>query len=201
MTRIQVFQNPEFGEVRITDYNGEIAFVAKDVAERLGYTAFHPIIIAHVPDEWKGRNRITTLGGEQEVWVLTEQGLYFFLARSDKPLALPFHKWIAGEVIPSIRKTERLGYSWNTSILKRIPAEWKGRNRITTLGGEQGMRILAVQGFYSFIARSDKPLRGELHAKNQTRSTKVAGVTSDVPPTGTWEIAVIHADSSRRLPT
>jgi phage antirepressor YoqD-like protein len=37
--------------------------------------------------------------------VLTEQGLYFFLARSDKPLALPFQKWIAGEVIPSIRKT------------------------------------------------------------------------------------------------
>jgi phage antirepressor YoqD-like protein len=36
--------------------------------------------------------------------VLTEQGLYFFLARSDKPLALPFQKWIAGEVIPSIRK-------------------------------------------------------------------------------------------------
>jgi anti-repressor protein len=39
------------------------------------------------------------------MWVLTEQGLYFFLARSDKPLALPFQKWIAGEVIPSIRKT------------------------------------------------------------------------------------------------
>jgi prophage antirepressor-like protein len=36
--------------------------------------------------------------------VLSEQGLYFFLARSDKPLALPFQKWIAGEVPPSIRR-------------------------------------------------------------------------------------------------
>ena len=35
---------------------------------------------------------------------LTEQGLYFFLGRSDKPKALPFQVWIAGEVIPSIRK-------------------------------------------------------------------------------------------------
>jgi hypothetical protein len=36
---------------------------------------------------------------------LSEQGLYFFLSRSDKPAALPFQKWIAGEVIPAIRKT------------------------------------------------------------------------------------------------
>jgi hypothetical protein len=35
---------------------------------------------------------------------LTEQGLYFFLARSDKPKALPFQMWLADEVMPSIRK-------------------------------------------------------------------------------------------------
>ena len=33
-----------------------------------------------------------------------EQGLYFFLARSDKPMALPFQKWLAGDVLPSIRR-------------------------------------------------------------------------------------------------
>lgn len=36
---------------------------------------------------------------------LSEQGLYFFLGRSDKPKALPYQMWIAGEVVPSIRKT------------------------------------------------------------------------------------------------
>ena len=36
---------------------------------------------------------------------LSEPGLYFFLGRSDKPKALPFQKWVAGEVIPTIRKT------------------------------------------------------------------------------------------------
>ncbi|MBR0251141.1 MAG: phage antirepressor KilAC domain-containing protein [Synergistaceae bacterium] len=35
---------------------------------------------------------------------LTEQGLYFFLGRSDKPKALPYQMWIAGDVVPSIRK-------------------------------------------------------------------------------------------------
>jgi len=103
---LQVFQSPEFGQVRTTTYNGEIAFVAKDVLERLGYsentTASRQI--QHVPDKWKGMYRIHTPSGEQEMWVLTEQGLYFFLARSNKPLAIPFQKWIAGEVVPSIRK-------------------------------------------------------------------------------------------------
>lgn len=44
---------------------------------------------------------------------LTEQGLYFFLGRSDKPAALPFQKWLAGEVLPSIRKTG--GYQAKTA--------------------------------------------------------------------------------------
>ena len=103
MNEIQIIENEEFGEVRTTVHNGEIAFVAKDVAERLGYT-WQVNVIKHVPDEWKGVIPINTLGGVQEMAVLTEQGLYFFLARSDKPRALPFQKWIAGEVMPSIRK-------------------------------------------------------------------------------------------------
>ncbi|MDR2697989.1 MAG: hypothetical protein LBB40_05895 [Holophagales bacterium] len=40
---------------------------------------------------------------------LTEEGLYFFVCRSDKPKARAFQEWIAGEVLPSIRKTG--GYS------------------------------------------------------------------------------------------
>ena len=39
--------------------------------------------------------------------MLSEQGLYFFVARSDKPRALPFQKWLAGEVLPSLRRTGR----------------------------------------------------------------------------------------------
>ena len=61
-------------------------------------------IFQAVPEEWKGSNPITTLGGEQEMLIISEQGLYFFLGRSDKPVALPFQKWLAGDVIPSIRK-------------------------------------------------------------------------------------------------
>ena len=58
-----------------------------------------------VPEEWRGVDRIPTPSGDQEMAVLTEPGLFFFLNRSDKAAALPFQKWIAGEVLPSIRKT------------------------------------------------------------------------------------------------
>jgi prophage antirepressor-like protein len=109
MTEVQTFRSPEFGQVRTTTYNGEIAFVAKDVAERLGYTWSGTQRIEHVPEEWRGVTSVVTPSGVQKMAVLTEQGLYFFLARSDKPLALPFQKWIAGEVVPSIRKKGSYG--------------------------------------------------------------------------------------------
>jgi prophage antirepressor-like protein len=99
----------EGAAVRTVDRDGAPWFVAKDVAERLGYPesslATISKLIGHVPEEWKGRNPIPTPGGTQDMAVLSEQGLYFFLARSDKPAALPFQRWVAGEVMPAIRQT------------------------------------------------------------------------------------------------
>ena len=101
----QIFENKEFGAVRtFRDKAGEPLFVAKDVALALGYEWNGNARIAHVPAEWRGVTSVVTPSGTQEMVVLTEQGLYFFLGRSDKPKALPFQKWLAGEVLPAIRK-------------------------------------------------------------------------------------------------
>lgn len=99
--------NSDF-ETRYFEDNGNIWFVAKDVAEALEYSEATITnmdkTIAHVPEIWKGRYPIPTPGGEQEMLCLTEQGVYFFLGRSDKKKALPYQMWIAGEVVPSIRQ-------------------------------------------------------------------------------------------------
>lgn len=123
MSNIIPFQF-ENSEIRTTlDLNGEPLFVAKDVAEALGYN-WDRNLTKHVPDEWKGVNPIHTPGGTQQMAVLTEQGLYFFLGRSDKPKALPFQKWLAGEVVPSIRKTGHYGDpKAPTVVLKTLPAQ------------------------------------------------------------------------------
>jgi anti-repressor protein len=93
--------------VRVELIDGEPWWVVKDISIALGYadSSDPNKLVMSVPDEWKGRKRIPTPGGVQEMSCLSEQGLYFFLARSDKPAAFAFQKWIAGTVIPSIRKT------------------------------------------------------------------------------------------------
>lgn len=108
MNDMKIFENSEFGAVRVVDVNGEPWFVASDVARALGYPessiATISKLFGHVPDEWKGRNPIPTPGGMQEMLIISEQGLYFFLGRSDKPKALPYQMWVAGDVMPAIRK-------------------------------------------------------------------------------------------------
>ena len=105
-TGLTVFENPEFGRVRVVERDGEPWFVAKDVLRALGYAEdYNPSrALQAVPEEWKGVQRVHTLGGTQDMLALSEQGLYFFLGRSDKPKALPYQKWLAGEFLPAIRK-------------------------------------------------------------------------------------------------
>ncbi|MDR1368121.1 MAG: hypothetical protein LBJ76_05325 [Candidatus Accumulibacter sp.] len=93
--------------VRTTTIDGEPWFVAQDVLSALEYAeSYTPKrAIEHVPAEWKGLHPMKTPGGTQSLLMISEQGLYFFLGRSDKPKALPFQKWLAGEVLPAIRKT------------------------------------------------------------------------------------------------
>ncbi len=80
-------------------------FCAKDVAQALGIIWNGSTTVSHVPDIWRVVLAANTTSGIRDTIFLTEQGLYFFVVRSDKPKALPFQMWIAGDVIPSIRKT------------------------------------------------------------------------------------------------
>ena len=102
--QIVTYFNNDFKLRIVYDENGQAWAVAKDIAENLSYERFDSNLIKHVPEIWKGTKRIRTPGGEQEMLCLTENGVYFFLGRSDKPKALPYQMWIAGEVVPSIRK-------------------------------------------------------------------------------------------------
>ena len=90
--------------VRVVNEGNETWFVAKDIAEVLEYSYWQHNLISAVPEEWKGIKKINTPGGEQSMSCLTEQGVYFFLARSDKKKAIPFQRWLAGDVVPSVRR-------------------------------------------------------------------------------------------------
>lgn len=94
-------------QVRTLMIDDQPWFAAQDVLDALEYAdTYKPSrAVSHVPSQWKGVQRLHTLGGTQQIMMISEQGLYFVLGRSDKPKALPFQMWLAGDVLPSIRKT------------------------------------------------------------------------------------------------
>ena len=145
----------ESKEIRVVnDANGEPLFVAKDVLAALGYAVDNVTNrINHVPEEWRGSNRITTTEGVRMMSVLTEQGLYFFLGRSDKPKALPFQKWLAGEVVPSIRKTG--AYSMQPTPV--IPATYTEALRLALAQAEELERKQAALDYAAPRCREAQP--------------------------------------------
>lgn len=103
MTAITAFTNTEFGEVRTMMRDGEPWFVAADVCRALELDRTWNALQRLDEDE-KGTTSISTLGGEQEVSIINEAGLYTLVLGSRKPEAKVFKRWITHEVIPSIRK-------------------------------------------------------------------------------------------------
>lgn len=104
MNELQVF-NFNGADVRTNrDEKGDPWFVAKDVAEILGYENSRTMTRRLDEDE-KGVQKLHTPGGDQEMTVINESGLYSAILGSTKPEAKAFKKWVTGEVLPAIRKS------------------------------------------------------------------------------------------------
>lgn len=92
----------------------EPLFLAKDVAEWIEYDLSSVNkLVQNVDDEEKVRSIIPTLGGEQEMWMLTEDGVYEVLMQSRKPIAKQFKKEVK-RALKTIRKTG--GYVNDSSL-------------------------------------------------------------------------------------
>lgn len=105
MGQMEIFENEEFGQVRTVMRDGEVWFIARDVAEALGYANASDAISKHVDREDKGIAKCDTLGGTQELTVLNESGLYSLILSSKLGSAKRFKHWVTSEVLPAIRKT------------------------------------------------------------------------------------------------
>lgn len=104
MNALKIFENKEFGEIRVIEKDNDPWFIGKDVAEILGYSNPRDAIYKHVEFEDKGVAKCDTLGGSQELTVINESGLYSLILSSKLPGAKKFKYWITSEVLPSIRK-------------------------------------------------------------------------------------------------
>lgn len=104
MNDLQIFSNPEFGQVRTVEIDGQPWLVGKDVAVALGYKNPRDAITRHVDAEDKGVVKHDTPSGEQEILIINESGLYSLILSSKMPKAKAFKRWVTGEVLPALRK-------------------------------------------------------------------------------------------------
>lgn len=96
--------NFEGFNVRVVSVDGDPWFVAKDVADVLGYANAAAAISAHC----KAANTIAIHDGKRgnpNQTIIPERDLYRLVLKSQLPAAERFEEWVVGEVLPSIRKT------------------------------------------------------------------------------------------------
>lgn len=90
--------------MRLVQKDGEPWFVAADAAAILDITQVASTLRSFPEDE-RGVHRLHTPGGEQDMTILNEPGLFRLIFQSRKPAAERFKKWVFGEVLPAIRRT------------------------------------------------------------------------------------------------
>ena len=117
---LKLFENPQF-RVRVIMRCADPWFVAKDACDCLELTNVSKACQTLDEDE-KGITKVYTLGGSQDMMLISESGLYTLIMRSNKPEAKVFRKWVTSEVLPSIRKTGSYSVEQTTlAIPKTLP--------------------------------------------------------------------------------
>ena len=89
--------------IRITGSYNEPWFVAKDVCEILELKDVSNALL-NISEKWKGTKVIRTPGGEQNMRIINEAGLYKLIMRSNKPIAQKFQEHVCEVILSSIRK-------------------------------------------------------------------------------------------------
>lgn len=122
---MEVFENQEFGSIRLLQEAGKTFFCASDVAKALGYVNPYAAVKRHCRGPLTKREgvvqKVNQYGdaGEQvvEISFITEGDVYRLIVHSKLPSAERFEHWVFDEVLPSIRKH---GVYMSDSILDQV---------------------------------------------------------------------------------
>ncbi len=147
---IKIFDNPEFGEIRVIEQDGEPWFVGKDVAEVLGYSDLNKAIAMHVDAADKLNDKTASSLGQRGGWIINESGLYSLILSSKLPTAKAFKHWVTSEILPSIRKHG--AYMTPDTLDRMISSPEFGIKLLTALKEEQEARKALEEQ-----AEKDKP--------------------------------------------
>ena len=137
MSNQSQLSNFESHTIRTLAINNEPWFIAKDVCDAIGIDNNRKALLALDEDE-KGVTLSNTLGGKQEMNIISESGMYTLILRcrdAVKKGSVPhrFRKWVTAEVLPAIRKTGK--YESKTTADDRTGL----RNAVNMLVSKKGL--------------------------------------------------------------
>ena len=204
MNEIQIFNSPEFGEIRTVVIDGEPWFVGRDVCKALGYSDVKAGTRKNVDEEDKRVRPVDTPSGNQNMTIINESGLYSLIFGSKLESAKKFKKWVTSEVLPTIRKTgaygqQRLsmtipeqiqiiaqGYGELHEEVKTIKKDLEDfKNDMPILGVEESKITNAVKrkgveclGGKESNAYNDRSVRGRLYSDLHNQLRREFGVST-----------------------
>ena len=148
MESLQLF-NFKGQEVRAVVIDNEPWFVAKDVCNRLNIAWTGKQTLSSLPDSWIRVRSFLTPQGNQDLIIISEAGMYKFAFRSNKEEAEEFTNWVAGDVIPTLRKAGKYELGLPSNLLPYKVAEiqatesvFKSFHEIGTLAGFEGNQLI-----------------------------------------------------------
>ena len=113
-------QSPLFVDLRVFIDGENLWFIGNEVASLMGYENTRDAILRHIPEEYKRGSvvkRDGTLGGNPNIVLISEMGLYALAMRSKLPQARQFQDWVY-RVISRIRQSG--GYISPDPRLKQV---------------------------------------------------------------------------------
>ena len=123
-----MIRDPIGREQQPTVIDGEPWFVAKDVCDVLGDANARKALADHLDDDEKSTVTISygtsPKGGNPNMNVISESGLYALIFRSNKPEAKQFSRWVRRDVLPSIRKSGMYLTDQAADALQHNPEEF-----------------------------------------------------------------------------
>ena len=179
-TKVTVFQNRQFGEVRTIMRDGEPWFVAADVCRALEVNNSRDAVARLDGDEKTAVDLTDTSSNgviqKRAMTLVSESGLYSLVLGSRKPEARLFKRWITHEVIPSIRKhgvyaIDQLLDNPDLLIasLQKLKAERERANHAEELVAAQGRLIEDMQPkatYYDLVLSSTNAVPITMIAKD-----------------------------------
>ena len=181
----QIDETVSFNEknIRVIGSYQEPWFVAKDICNILELKNITETM-KMIPEKWRGSEKLNTFGGEQNMIIINEAGLYKLIMRSNKPVAQKFQEVVCEEILPSLRKKgeykiqsildknkelEEENKKLAKKYVKKTKQVFDGKNVVYLMTSEEAEKV----GEYVIGKATDLSVRKENYDQNKLHDFKV----------------------------